>query len=121
GVPLDRFPFSESKEDYLVCLGRICEEKAPHLAMDAAAQAGMRLLLMGPGYLYDRDQEYFDQEIAPRLERNPKTLFVPSPSFATKVELLRSARGLLMPSQLEETSSLVSIEAMACGTPVIAF
>lgn len=121
GVPLDRFPFSGKKEDYLVCLGRICEEKATHLAMDAAEQAGARLILMGPGYLYARDQEYFDQEIAPRLERNPRTLFVPSPSFSTKVELLRSARGLLMPSQLEETSSLVSIEAMACGTPAIAF
>jgi glycosyltransferase involved in cell wall biosynthesis len=121
GVPLERFPFTAEKEPYLVCLGRICEEKGVHLALDAAERAGARLIVIGPGYLYARDQEYFDAEIAPRLARNPQSLFVPSPSFKQKIELLRYAQGLLMPSQMEETSSLVSIEAMACGTPAIAF
>jgi glycosyltransferase involved in cell wall biosynthesis len=121
GVPLERFPFTIEKEPYLVCLGRICEEKGVHLALDAAERAGVRLIVVGPGYLYARDQEYFDREIAPRLARNPRSLFVPSPTFKQKVELLRYAQGLLMPSQMEETSSLVCIEAMACGTPSIAF
>jgi glycosyltransferase involved in cell wall biosynthesis len=121
GVPLDRFPFTIEKEPYLVCLGRICEDKGVHLALDAAERAGVRLIVVGPGYLYARDQEYFDREIAPRLARNPRSLFVPSPTFKQKIELLRYAQGLLMPSQMEETSSLVCIEAMACGTPAIAF
>ncbi len=121
GVPLERFPLTIEKEPYLVCLGRICEEKGVHLALDAAERTGVRLIVVGPGYLYARDQEYFDREIVPRLARNPRSLFVPSPTFKQKIEWLRYAQGLLMPSQMEETSSLVCIEAMACGTPAIAF
>jgi glycosyltransferase involved in cell wall biosynthesis len=119
GVPLERFPFTPNKDGYLVWLGRICEEKGLHIALDVAERARLPLIIMGPSYLYARDQEYFDAEVAPRMNADCK--FVGSPSFAEKVELLRRARALLMPSLLPETSSLVCIEAMACGTPAIAF
>jgi glycosyltransferase involved in cell wall biosynthesis len=119
GIPLERFPFTAAKQDYLVWLGRICEEKGLHIAVDVAARAGLPLVIMGPGYLYERDREYFDTQVAPRLTSPYK--FIGSPSFDAKVDVLRHARALLMPSLLPETSSLVCLEAMACGTPAIAF
>lgn len=119
GIPLERFPFTLEKQDYLVWLGRICEEKGLHIAVDVAGRAGLPLVIMGPGYLYERDREYFDTQVAPRLTSSCK--FIGSPSFDVKIDLLRHARALLMPSLLPETSSLVCLEAMACGTSAIAF
>jgi glycosyltransferase involved in cell wall biosynthesis len=119
GVPLERFPFTSGKDSYLVWLGRICEEKGLHIALQVAERAGMPLVILGPSYRYWRDQEYFDREVAPRMTSS--TCFIGSPSFDEKIEILRHARALLMPSLLPETSSLVCIEAMACGTPAIAF
>ena len=60
-------------------------------------------------------------EVEPFLDRNANFTYVGSPSVEVKAELLSKARALLVPSLVEETSSLVSLEAMACGTPVIAF
>ncbi len=119
GIPLERFPFTAEKRDYLVWLGRICPEKGLHIAVEAARQAGMKLVIMGPSYLYERDRQYFEGEVAPRLTAACE--FIGSPSFARKIEVLRHARALLMPSLAQETSSLVCLEAMACGTPAIAF
>ena len=121
GVALEFFPATSEKGDYLLWLGRICEEKGVHLALQAAELAGLPLVVVGPSYMYARDHEYFEAEVAPLLERNQAFRFVGSPSFACKIELLRRARGLLVTSTVEETSSLVAIEAMACGTPVVAF
>jgi len=121
GVALELFPATSEKGDYLLWLGRICEEKGVHLALQAAELAGVPLIVVGPSYMYARDHEYFETEVEPLLERNPAFRFVGSPTFACKVELLRRARGLLVTSTVEETSSLVAIEAMACGTPVLAF
>lgn len=119
GLPLDRFPFTSQKDEYLVWLGRICEEKGLHIAVRVAERARMPLVILGPSYLYPRDKEYFDRSVAPNMTSSCK--FVGSPSFAEKVAILRHARALLMPSLLPETSSLVCLEAMACGTPAIAF
>lgn len=119
GMPLERFPYTSRKEEYLVWLGRICEEKGLHVALDVAERAGMPLVVLGPSYLYARDKEYFDERVAPRLTSSVK--FIGSPTFEQKIAVLRHAKALLMPSLLAETSSLVSMEAMACGTPVVAF
>ena len=119
GIPLERFPYTSRKEGYLVWLGRICEEKGLHTAVEVSKRARMPLVILGPSYLYARDQAYFDTCVAPRLNSDCK--LVGSPSFAEKIAILRHARALLMPSTLAETSSLVCLEAMACGTPAIAF
>ncbi len=105
---------------YLLWLGRVCPEKAPHLAIDAAERAGMPIVLAGQVYPFAWHREYWQREVAPRIDGH-RVRWVELPSFAEKCRLLRQARGLLVTSQIAETTSLVALEAMASGTPVIAF
>ncbi len=121
GILLDRFPPNFGPRKGLLWLGRICEEKAPHLALDIAAQANRPIILAGQVYPFSYHQQYFEREIAPRLQRMPNATFISSPSAGQKCRLLREAEALLITSMVEETSSLVAMEAAACGTAVIAF
>jgi glycosyltransferase involved in cell wall biosynthesis len=122
GIALERFPVQTRKQEYLLWLGRICEEKGTHTALDVAEKTGLPIVLAGAVYPLAYHQSYFEYEIAPRLQRlGSQARFVKSPSFATKLELLRNAKAVLITSGAEETSSLVAMEAAACGTPVIAF
>lgn len=105
----------------LLWLGRICEEKAPHLALEVAARAGLAITLAGQVYPFSYHQQYFEREVAPRLREMPPAKFISSPSFASKRRLLREAQALLVTSLADETSSLVAMEAAAAGMPVIAF
>lgn len=124
GVPVEDF-FQDAvpakTREYFLWLGRICEEKGPHTALDVARAAGVKLILAGTVYPFLYHQKYFAREIIPRLKRagnNGK--YVPQPTFAEKVDLIRNARALLVTSEVNETSSVVAMEAAACGTPVIA-
>jgi len=105
----------------LLWLGRICEEKAPHLALEIAACAGLPITIAGQVYPFSYHQQYFEKEVAPRLREMPNAEFVFAPTVALKRRLLREAKALLITSQAEETSSLVAMEAAASGTPVVAF
>jgi glycosyltransferase involved in cell wall biosynthesis len=124
GIALDRFAAGNvpiGERQYALWLGRICEEKGPHTALDVAHAGGERLILAGAVYPFLYHQKYFAREIIPRLKRaGSRTKFVESPSFPEKLELIRNARALLITSQINETSSIVAMEAAACGTPVIA-
>ncbi|MFL6301459.1 MAG: glycosyltransferase [Terriglobales bacterium] len=120
GVRLESFPYCDSKQDYLLWLGRICEEKAPHLACDVADELGMPLVIAGEVYPFSYHLQYFEEKLRPRLS-SKNVRFMTSLTRAQKLELLSHARALLITSLAEETSSLVGMEAMACGTPVIAF
>ena len=106
------------RRGYALVLGRICREKGQHLAMDAARIAGVPLLLAGRLFPYPEHTAYFETEIRPRL--GPICRLIRPVGFARKRRLLSSARCVLLPSQAE-TSSLVAMEAAACGTPVVAF
>jgi glycosyltransferase involved in cell wall biosynthesis len=110
---------SQHARPYALSLGRICPEKGFHLAMDAAAQCGIRFLLAGAVYEYPEHQEYFSREIHPRLNRQCR--FLGPVGGARKQQLLADAACVLVPSLVSETSSLVAMEALASGTPVIAF
>jgi glycosyltransferase involved in cell wall biosynthesis len=106
---------------YFLWLGRICEEKGPHAALDVAHAAGVKLILAGTVYPFLYHQKYFAREIIPRLKRaGSQAKYVPQPTFAEKVDLIRNARALLITSEVNETSSVVAMEAAACGTPVLA-
>jgi glycosyltransferase involved in cell wall biosynthesis len=119
GVAVERFLYRRQKRPFALALGRITPEKGFHLAMDAAALAGCPLLLAGQVFAYPAHQRYFEGSIAPRLGAGCR--FLGPAGFARKRRLLAAARCLLVPSLAPETSSLVALEALASGTPVIAF
>jgi glycosyltransferase involved in cell wall biosynthesis len=124
GIPVDKFSqpiVSIESREYFLWLGRICEEKGAHTALDVAHAAGVKLILAGTVYPFLYHQKYFAREIIPRLKRaGNKAKYVPQPTFAEKVDLIRNARALLITSEVNETSSVVAMEAAACGTPVVA-
>jgi glycosyltransferase involved in cell wall biosynthesis len=122
GIQVNAFTFEPDKEDYLLWMGRICEEKGPHLAIEVAQRTGLPLVLAGQVYPFTYHQQFYNSEVRPHLGGlQPPICFLETPTFETKLRLLRNARALLVPSLVDETSSLVSMEAMACGTPVIGF
>lgn len=119
GVPVDAFATAEPKQEWALALGRICPEKGLHLALDAARLARVPLLLAGQVYAYEAHERYFREEITPRLDAARR--FIGPVGFEDKRRLLSASRCLLAPSLAPETSSLVAMEALASGTPVIAF
>jgi glycosyltransferase involved in cell wall biosynthesis len=119
GVPLDALTARHAKRGFALALGRICPEKGFHIALDAAKRADFPLLIAGETFRYEAHETYFAREIVPRLDRTRR--FIGPIGLARKRRLLTAARCLLIPSLAPETSSLVAMEALACGTPVIAF
>ncbi|MFF3439961.1 glycosyltransferase family 4 protein [Streptosporangium sp. NPDC002721] len=116
-VDVTAFPFRERKEDWALWLGRFNEDKGAHLAIDAARAAGRRILLAGK--LTEKiEYDYFDEYVRPRL--GPDAEYVGEAGTARKHELLGAARCLIFPIVWEEPFGMVMIEAMACGTPVVA-
>ena len=119
GVPVDALEARHAKRSFALVMGRICPEKGIHLAIDAAKEADMALLIAGEVFPYEAHRRYFEEEVRPRLDRRRRLL---GPvGFLRKRRLLTGAQCLLVPSLAAETSSLVAREAMACGTPVVAF
>ena len=116
-IRAETFPFRAEKDDYALFLGRFHPEKAPHLAIDAARAAGMPITLAGK-CAEPIERAYFEREIAPRLG-DDVTIFGVADA-AAKRQLLAHAACMLFPIQWEEPFGLVVIEAMACGTPVVA-
>ena len=120
GVPVERLAsLRPQRQDYALMLARICPEKGVRLALEAAHAADVPLLIAGEVFPYPAHQSYFREEIEPLLDRRRR--YLGPLGFVRKRRLLAAARCLLAPSLAPETSSLVAMEAAACGTPVIAF
>jgi glycosyltransferase involved in cell wall biosynthesis len=119
GVPVDALQSRCSKRRFALALGRICPEKHLHQALDAGLAAGMPVLLGGQVYPYEAHERYFREQIVPRLDAARR--FIGPVGFARKRRLLAAAQCLLLPTFGAETSSLVAMEALACGTPVVAY
>jgi glycosyltransferase involved in cell wall biosynthesis len=112
-------PVRRRSAEYCLFVGRICAEKAVHLAIAAAKLAQTPLLIAGEVFPYPNHIRYFSEQVEPNL--NSGCRFVGAVDPARKAELFASALCVLIPSLVEETSSLVAREAMAAGTPVVAF
>ncbi len=119
GVPTERLAARHAKRPFVLCLGRICPEKGFHLAIDAATKANRPLLLAGAVFPYESHEAYFREQIAPRLDADRR--WIGPIGFTRKRRLLSAARCLIVPSLVPETGSLVAMESLACGTPVVAF
>jgi glycosyltransferase involved in cell wall biosynthesis len=119
GIADDFFMASGLKRDFALMLARICPEKGVHLAIEAAKRADIPLIVAGDVFPYPAHRQYFERVVAPALDR--RRCFIGPVQFARKRLLLAMARCVLVPSLASETSSLVAREALACGTPVIAF
>jgi glycosyltransferase involved in cell wall biosynthesis len=119
GLPQDLLPFSPNAADgYLAFLGRISPEKRPDRAIEIAAQAGLPLKIAAK---IDRvDEDYWRAAIKPMIDANRNVEFIGEINEREKASFLGGARALLFPIDWPEPFGLVSIEAMACGTPVIA-
>jgi glycosyltransferase involved in cell wall biosynthesis len=118
GIPMDRYPFREAKDDFLFFLGRADEEKAPHLAIEAARLAGRRLV-MCVTTKNERERSYWAEQVEPILGDDVEVHG--ECTHDQKADLLSRAAALLFPIQWPEPFGLVMTEAMACGTPVVAW
>jgi glycosyltransferase involved in cell wall biosynthesis len=118
GLPLQLQPFRATPEDYVAFVGRISPEKRLDRAIEIARRAGLELRVAAK--IDAADVEYFEREIK-HLMNQPHVRFLGEVGEDEKAALLGGARALLFPIDWPEPFGLVMIEAMACGTPTIAW
>ncbi|MBV9300852.1 MAG: glycosyltransferase family 4 protein [Acidobacteriaceae bacterium] len=117
GIDTERFRRVSSKKEFLLMLTRICPEKGVHIALEIAHRLDVALIIAGPVHPFKDHEIYFSEQVRPKLDE--RRHYVGAAGSETKTRLLAEAQCLLIPSSVEETSSLVAMEAMSSGTPVI--
>jgi glycosyltransferase involved in cell wall biosynthesis len=112
------WPFTAEKEDFVLWIGRMSPDKGPNRAIAAARAAGVRLVLAGP--VQPGQEQFFAEEVEPHVDGDAVD-YIGEADSGSKRDLYRRAAAFLMPIRWAEPFGLVMLEAMACGTPVIAF
>jgi glycosyltransferase involved in cell wall biosynthesis len=118
GMPRDLLPPGDGGGDYLAFLGRISPEKGVDRAVEIAEKAGMQLKIAAK--VEKADREYFESAVRLLFDR-PHVEYVGEINEEQKAEFLGKAKGFLFPINWPEPFGLVMIEALSCGTPVVAF
>ncbi len=124
GIDQASFSYNETPENYLLYIGRIKKYKGIHTAIAVAKQTGMPLKIAGPAPQpsqpdYKEVNPYWEEEIKPHLGGNIS--YVGAVDGDEKLRLLQNAKALIFPVEREEPFGMTLIEAMSCGTPVIAY
>jgi glycosyltransferase involved in cell wall biosynthesis len=117
-IAVDRWPFQTEKDDYLLWIGRMDPVKGAHRAIEAARLASRPLVLAGP--VQTGQADYFHEQIEPQID-DRRVRYIGEVGGIAKQQLFAHAAALLMPVRWDEPFGMVMIEALACGTPVIAF
>jgi glycosyltransferase involved in cell wall biosynthesis len=117
-IDIDSWPLGSEKDDYLLWIGRFVAEKGPQRAIRVAKAVGRRLIL--GGVVQPRQERFFATEIEPHLDGEQIT-YVGEVGGARKQRLFADAYAFLMPIRWPEPFGMVMVEAMAAGTPVLAF
>ena len=117
GIDLGQYRFRARKQPYLSFLGRLVPVKGAHLAIRVAQRAGMPLKIAGE--IQPPFRDYFEREIEPHLD-GKSVEYIGEADLAGKNELLGNSSAMLFPVLWEEPFGLAAVEAMACGTPVVA-
>ena len=118
GIPVERYEFCLEKEPYLLFLGRIMPAKGVEDAVFLSRERDLPLVIAGP--VFPADEAYFREKIDPFVDGR-RIRYVGEADFAGKNRLLSRASALVHPVKVEEAFGLTLIEAMACGTPVLAY
>lgn len=117
-IDVDAWPLVAEKDDYLLWVGRMDPVKGPHRAIVAARRAGRRLVLAGP--VQPGQEAFFAEQVEPHIDGD-RVRYAGEIGGPVKQRLFARAAALLMPIRWPEPFGMVMIEALACGTPVIAF
>lgn len=119
GIDIRSYRADVTRGEYLFWLGRVCEEKGTDIALRVAHRLGLPLIVAGPVHPFAYHRAYFSKRVEPLMDR--KRRYVGAIGMEQKARLLAEARCVLIPSLAAETGSLVGMEAIASGAPVIAF
>lgn len=117
GVDTDLFDFNEKPEDYFLFIGRITKDKGAYDAIEACISTGVKLRIAGRSY---SEEGYWQEKIEPYINGNT-IRYIGEVSLEEKIPLIQNAKAIIAPTYYNEAFGYTIIEAMSCGTPVIAY